>query len=112
MRIQEQQVRYQAEQAVEFVQNGARKRGGWQLRRKANPYGVALKYIFALRDLTFEEASQLGGFTAQNINYIVNRMKKNRFDTIYIDKICHTFNIERQYFIDLVNEISLVMEGK
>lgn len=112
MKIQEQQVRYQAEQAVEFVRNGARKRGGFELKRKTTPYGIALKYIFALRDLTFEQAAELGKFSAQNLNYIVNRMKSCRFDTIYIDKLCYTFNIDRQYFDDLVREISNVMEGR
>lgn len=112
MKIQERQVREQAEQAVEFVMGGARKRGGWKLKRRVNPYGVALKYIFALRDLTFEKAASMCNFTAQNLNYIVNRMKKDRFDTIYIDKLCRAFNIDRIYFIDLVNEISKVAEGK
>ena len=110
--IQERQVREQAEQAVEFVENGGRKHGANKPTRKMNPYGIALKYIFAIRDQTFEDASKFCNFTAQNLNYIVNRKKASTFDTIYIDKLCRIFNIDRVYFRDLVSEIRNVMEGR
>lgn len=112
MNIFEMQVRQQAEQAVEFIENGGTKKGANKPTRKMNPYGIALKYIFAIRDQTFEEASKLCDCTAQNLNYIVNRKKESSFNTIYIDKLCRIFNIDRMYFRDLVKEIRNVMEGR
>ena len=112
MTIQERQVRDQAEQAVEFVRNGGTKKGANKPTRRMNPYGVALKYIFAIRDWTFEDASKFCDCTPQNMNYILNRKKANSFNTIYIDKLCSYFNIDRLYFRDLVSEIRNVMEGR
>lgn len=110
MRIQEMQVKDQAKKAIEYFNNGGRKKGGCKLTHNANSCGIALKYIFALRDLTYENVAIKLKVTPQNVNNIVNRMKKNKFNDIYIDKLCNVLSIDSGYFKDLVAEIDNILE--
>lgn len=111
MRIQEMQVKDQAQKAVGFTKSGGGKKGGWQLTRTVNSYGIALKYIFALRDLTYEEVAAKMNITPQGVNNIVNRMKKEKFNEIYVQRLCETLAIDSAYFNDLVNEIDNILEA-
>lgn len=110
MKLQEIQVKDQAKKAVNYFNNGGRKRGGNKSIRKANSFGIALKYVFALRDMTYADVANKLNITPQAINNIVNRMNKNRFDEFYVNKLCRILSIDSAYFYDLVEEIDNIME--
>lgn len=112
MRIVEMQVREQAEKAVRYFTNGGKKNGGNALKHKQNPYGIALKYIFITRDLTYEDVANKLQITPQAVNHIVNRMKKKCFNEFYVDKLCDKLCVDSGYFKDLVGEIGRIMEVK
>lgn len=110
MRIKERQVKEQAQRAVEFAVDSAKRKGKNKCKRKPNEYGIAFKYIFALRDMTFKDVSCKTKYSAQSINYIVNRMDVDRFDYVFVQRMCDILNIDYLYFKDLVSEIKILME--
>lgn len=112
MKIKEIQVKDQAMKAVEYFSNNGKKKGGFELKRKSNPYGIALKYIFIIKDMSYSDVAQLLDLSPQAINNIVNRMKVDRFDEFYVDKLCDKLSVDSGYFLDLVNEIGRIMEVK
>lgn len=75
--------------------------GGNKCTHKTSVYGKILKYIFAEREWTFEFVGQLLGMTAQNVNYIVNRMSENSFSPIYVRRLCKNLNIDYEYVCEL-----------
>ena len=81
------------------------------LKRKTTAYGIALKYIFALRDWQMKDASAKVGISPQSLNYIVNRQAEDRFDPIYVRKLCNKFGVDSEYFVDLVSEIKSILEA-
>nr|DAK86211.1 MAG TPA: Regulatory protein [Caudoviricetes sp.] len=111
MKIQEMQVKDQAQKAIEFLNSGGSKKGGCKLTHNVNSYGIALKYIFALRDLSYEDVANKMQVTPQSINHIVNRMKRDKFNDIYKQKLCDTLSIDSAYFKDLVEEIDKILEA-
>lgn len=105
------QVKDQANRAIQFLNDGGCKKGGCKLNHNVNSYGIALKYIFALRDLSYEDVAKKLFITPQSVNHIVNRMKKEKFNEIYIDKLCNKLSIDSAYFSDLVQEIDKILEA-
>ena len=75
--------------------------GGNKCTHNTSVYGKILKYIFAEREWTFEFVGQLLGMTAQNVNYIVNRMSENSFSPIYVRRLCKNLNIDYEYVCKL-----------
>lgn len=112
MKIVEMQIKEQAEKAVSYFTNGGKKNGGNKLRRKQTPYGIALKYIFITRDMTYKDVAQRLEITPQAVNNIVNRMKSKCFNEFYVDRLCDKLCVDSGYFKDLVSEIYLIMEVK
>ena len=110
MSIEERQAKEQAQRAVEFAVASAKRKGRNKCKRKPNEYGIAFKYIFALRDMTFKDVSCKTKYSAQGINYIVNRMDADRFDCVFVQRMCEVLNIDYFYFRDLVSEIKILME--
>lgn len=111
MKIQEMQIRDQAQKAIDYQNSGGNKKGGIARTHNINSYGIALKFIFALKDLTFEDVGLKLNLTPQSVNNIVNRMKKDKFNDIYIDKLCNALSIDSAYFTDLVEEIDNILEA-
>lgn len=112
MIIKEVQLKNEAKKAVEFFTADGKHNGGNKLRWKMNAYGIALKYIFITRDLTYVEVAEKYGSTPQNINYIVNRMKKKQFNPFFVDKLCQMLSVDSGFFNDLVKEIENILEEK
>ena len=108
MKILINQVKTQAKEAVLCSQ----KHIGRTKKHKINAYGIALKYIFALRDLSLKNASEIAGISPQNLNYIVNRQPVEQFDPVYVRRICQKFNVDCEYFVELVEQIGIILEGK
>lgn len=106
------QVKDQAQKAVNYFTSGGKKIGGNKLSHDINCYGIALKYIFMIRDLTYEDVAKKMLVTPQSVNNLVNRMKKERFNDFYVDKLCNILNIDSIYFNDLVNEIDCILGAK
>ena len=106
------QLKDQAIKAVNYFTAGGKKSGGNKLKHKLNPYGIALKYIFITRDLTYEDVADKLQITPQAVNHIVNRMKKKCFNEFYVDKLCDKLSVDSGYFKDLVSEIGRIMEVK
>lgn len=111
MNIKEIQVKDQAKRALDFANSGGFKKGGFEITHKLNCYGIALKYIFFLRDLTYADVAYRLKVTPQSVNNIVNRMKKDKFNSFYIDKLCDNLGIDVLYFKDLVQEIDNILEA-
>jgi hypothetical protein len=112
LNIKERQVKEQAQRAVEFASVSAKTNRRNRCRRKPNAYGIAFKYIFALRDMTFKDVSRKTNYSPQSINYIVNRMSVDRFDCVFVQKMCDFLNLDYYYFRDMVEEIKILMEKK
>lgn len=110
MRIEEMQIKDQAQKAVDYMNKGGNKKGGWRLNHNVHSYGIALKYIFALRDLSYENVALKMNVTPQSVNNLVNRMKRERFDDIFIQKLCDNLSLDSAYFKDLVAEIDNILE--
>lgn len=85
-------------------------KGGNICKRKVNVYGKVLKYIFADREWTFEFVGQLIGYSAQGVNYIVNRMDEKAFNCIFINKLCKKLDIDVNYFNSLCNAVKEICE--
>ena len=107
MKIRENQIKTQALEAVQY----AKKQKTKPLKHNASAYGVALKYIFALRDWQMKDASAMAGMSPQSLNYIVNIQSSDRFDPIYIRKLCDKFGVDSAYFVELVGEIQSILEA-
>ncbi len=107
MKMRVNQINTQALEAIEY----SKKQKSKPLRHKTTPYGVALKYIFALRDWKLKDASAMVGISPQSLNYIVNRQPSDRFDPIYVRKLCDKFGVDSAYFVELVGEIKSILEG-
>lgn len=112
MILKETQLKSEAQKAVDYFTSQGKHCGGYKLRWHACSYGIALKYIFITRDLAYTDVAKMYGSTAQNINYIVNRMKKHRFNPFFVDRLCQTLSVDRGYFKDLVEEIDRILEAK
>lgn len=110
MKVVEMQIKDQAKKAINYINQGGGKKGGCKLTHNVNSYGIALKYIFALRDLKYSDVAIKLNMTPQAINNIVNRMKKNKFNDVYVDKLCYNLSIDSGYFKDLVREIENILE--
>lgn len=107
MKIVVNQIKTQAREAVQY----AKKRKTRPLKSQSSAYGIALKYIFALRDWTLKYASEKVGISPQSLNYIVNEQPADRFDIIYIRKLCNKFGVDSAYFVELVQEIDAILEA-
>lgn len=112
MKIIEMQLKDQAIKAVNYFTAGGKKSGGNKLKHKLNPYGIALKYIFITRDLTYADVAKKFKTTPQNINHLVNRMKRSSFNEFFVDKLCYELSVDGAFFNDLVKEIDNVLEAK
>lgn len=87
----------------------ARKCGGNELKRKCNCYGLTLKYMFAIKDLTYKDVGDIVGVTAQSINYLVNRASEESFTDIYMKHLCRKLSIDYQYFRDLSEQVRSIL---
>lgn len=88
----------------------ARKCGGNMLSRKCNCYGLTLKYMFAVRGLSFQDVARVVGVTPQSINHLVNRASERSFkDKVYMEYLCRKLNIDYQYFMELAEQVRSIM---
>lgn len=103
--IKETQLIEEAKNVVRFNPK-ARKCGGNKLTHKCNCYGMTLKYMFAVRDLTYKQVGDILGVGPQAVNHLVNRTSEyNISDTFYLQNLCKKLNIDYKYFIDLCEEV-------
>lgn len=103
--INQVQIEDEATNIVKFNAK-ARKCGGNKLMRKCNCYGLTLKYIFAIKGLTYQDVGGIIGVTAQSVNHLVNRASEESFeDEIYMKYLCNKLNIDYQYFLELCGQV-------
>ena len=103
--IQEIQVTEEAQKVIKFKPK-ARKCGGNALKRRCNCYGMTLKYLFALKELTYQKVGDILKITPQAVNYLVNRSSEyNIADTFFLENLCRKLNIDYRYFMDLSEEV-------
>ena len=107
MKILVNQLKTQALEAIEYAKRNRTK----PVKHKITEYGIAFKYIFALRDWQLKDASAMVGISPQALNYIINRQAADRFNSIYVRKLCDKFGVDSAYFTDLVAEIKAILEG-
>lgn len=107
MKIVVNQIKTQAREAIEC----SRKQRTKPVKGQITAYGIAFKYIFELRDWQMKDASKIAGMSPQSLNYIVNKQPEDRFDPVYIRKLCNKFSVDSAYFVDLVTEIKAILEG-
>ena len=107
--INQVQVQDEAKNIIKFNAK-ARKCGGNRTKRRCNCYGLTLKYLFALKGLSYKKVRDLIGVTAQSINHLVNRSKEESVnDFIYMKSFCRKLNIDYQYFQELCDEVRRIM---
>ena len=98
-----------AERIVNYNAKRGRKDAGNYLIGKPSAYGYVLKYIFGLRDLSYQSVSELFGLTPQAINYIINRAGEDYFNEFVIARMCKRLNIDTKYFNELVDEVRKII---
>ena len=107
--IKQTQLEDEAKKVVQFNPK-ARKCGGNKLLHDCNCYGMTLKYLFAIRDLTYKSVGEILGITAQAVNNLVNRTKEcNISGTKYLENLCKKLNIDYIYFNDLCEEVRKII---
>ena len=106
----QEQIQQIAREVIEFNPK-ARRKGGNHLKRKCNAYGLTLKYIFRVKDLTYVDVGNLFNVTPQSINHLVNRSSVESFsDTLFLKKVLKKLRVNYDYFCDLVREVQTIME--
>ena len=91
---------------------GATQYGGNELKHKPSAYGLAFKYILHSRGVSYRDASRHTLMSAQNLNYTLNRMSKERFDYALVDKLCTRLRLNRDYVDALSEEIERQLAEK
>lgn len=85
--------------------------GGYDLKHQPSSYGIAIKWLLHLRRMTYADFGKKYNETCfQNINYMINRMPKERYFKEDFEKICSILNISEDYFLKLCEEIEKIME--
>lgn len=88
----------------------ARRGGGNKLKNAGNCFGLTLKYLFAMKGLSYRDVGARMDVTAQTINHLVNRSPESSFnDIFYLKKLCSRTNIDYQYFMDLARTVKEMM---
>ena len=109
LNIKETQLIDEAKKVVQFNPK-ARKCGGNKLSHNCNCYGMTLKYLFAVKDLTFKSVGEILGITPQAVNNLVNRTKESNLSgTIFLENLCNKLNIDYIYFNDLCEEVRKII---
>lgn len=105
----EVQLEKESENIIHFNAK-AMKCGGNNLTRKCNCYGLTLKYLFAVKDLSYKQVGEILGITPQAVNHLVNRTSEKNFENIvFVSKMCKKLNIDYQYFCDLCSKVKEIM---
>ena len=87
------------------------KSGGYQLTHKPSSYGIALKWLIFIRGMSYATfAKRFNGTTAQNLNFKINRMSKERFFTEDVERMCDVLSVRYDYFVELCEKIEEKME--
>jgi hypothetical protein len=97
-----------AKKIVAYNPKKGKVKNGYLLSHKPTAYGLVLKYIFGMRDLTYKEAGNILGYSSQNINNLVNRTENEHFDEFTVERLCNKLFIDKKYFmqlVELVNEL-------
>lgn len=103
------QIEEEAKNIIQYNLSNGRKNCK-KLTHKGNQYGFTLKYLFAIKDLSFINVGEILGVTAQAVNYLVNRQKEETFENIvFVKKLCNKLNIDYQYFMDLCGKVKELM---
>jgi hypothetical protein len=85
--------------------------GGNKLKHKPSVYGIAIKWLIFVKGMTYAQfADMYNGTTAQNANYLINRISKDRFYEENLDKMCQVLGISFDYFSELCEKIEEKME--
>lgn len=84
--------------------------GGYDLKHKPSSCGIVLKWILGVRKITYSTfAKQLNNTTAQNLNYLINRVDRSRFYEENIERMCAILKIQKEYFDDVCDAVEELM---
>ena len=105
------QITEEAKRAIQFdfneMNSGTNKH---RKTRKPTSFGITLRYLFAVKDLSFQQVGDILGITRQAVNHIVNRMAEENFDKIvFAEKMCKKLNIDYAYFCNLCDKVKELM---
>lgn len=103
------QIEEEAKNIIQYNLERVKTQGN-KLKHKGNQYGFTLKYIFAIKDLSFIDVGNILGVTAQAVNHLVNRQKEDSFKNIvFVKKLCQKLNIDYKYFMELCEKVKEIM---
>lgn len=106
------EIKEEAKKVVRYKPK-SRKGGGYELSHQCNCYGLTLKYIFALKELTFKKVGNILGVTPQSINHLVNRTAEYNIENeIFLEKLCNQLSINYDYFRMLCEEVRMLIDGR
>ena len=72
-----------------------------------------MKWLLGIKKITYSAfAKQLNNTTAQNLNYLINRVDKSRYYDEDIDRMCKILKIKREYFDDVCVAVEELMEAR
>ena len=102
--MKQEKIKLDAKRAIEgkFKDNTY---GGYELKHKPTVYGLAFKYLLHARGISYREAAKSVVMSPQSLNYVFNRMSKERFDAALVDRLCLRLRLNREYFDALCDEI-------
>lgn len=107
--IVETQLEQEAKNIIQFDSKGM-KCGGNALKRECNCYGMTLKYLFAVKELSYKQVGEILGISSQGVNHLVNRTKERNFqNNVFVRKICTKLGIDYLYFYDLSSKVKELM---
>ena len=85
--------------------------GGYDLKHKPCSCGIVLKWLLGIKKITYSTfAKQLNNTTAQNLNYLINRVDKSRFYEEDIERMCKILKVKKEYFDGVCSAVEEIME--
>lgn len=87
--------------------------GGYQLSKQPNYYCIAIKWLLAVKKISYETFGRLyNDSSKQNMNHMLNHMSITNFLAEDFDKICKIIKVSREYFDALCDNVKDVLENK
>ncbi len=110
MKDREQIIKNDASKALSYDAK-FRLGGGYDLKHSPSSCGIVLKWLLGIKKITYSSfAKQLNNTTAQNLNYLINRVDRTRFYEENIEKMCRLLKINKDYFDEVCDAVEELME--
>ena len=83
--------------------------GGRRSNGESSCYGIALKYLISTRRISLNRFAKACDMSPQAFNFVVNHSEKKNFSDAEITLYAKTLGIDKQFLINLAEEIDKLM---